>query len=150
MYQRVPADLTETSLRGRVMSAIAMVSMGTLFLLETKAYFSRSLDTDISLVTTDDEPQIQLNFDITMMDMPCDQATVDVYSTVGFKTNITRNVRKYPVDADGVRERYEARSWHADDLELWDPAVPETIEALHEDGEDAIRLDGESFPYGTK
>jgi hypothetical protein len=31
---------------------------------------------------------------------------------------------------------------------LWDPAIVETIDDLHHDGEDAISLDAHSFPYG--
>ncbi len=150
MYQRVPSDLTETSQLGKLMSVIAMASMSALFLLETKAYFSSTtLETDLLLRDKDDEPSIQLNFDITMMDLPCEQATVDVFTTVGFEKKITKNIRKYPVDEDGVRQRYEARDWHQNDIELWDPAVPEAIDDLHQDGEDAISLDAKSFPYGA-
>ena len=149
MYQRAPSDLTETSLHGTIMSVIAMVSVSTLFLLETKAYFSTTLGTDLSLHNNDDDQRIQLNFDITMMDLPCEHAQVDVYSSVGFEKNVTSNIVKYPVDEDGVRQRFEARDWHQNDVELWDPAVPETIHDLHVDGEDAISLNGESFPYGA-
>jgi hypothetical protein len=132
------------------MSVIAMISMSTLFLLETKSYFfSTTLETDLSLHSIDDEPSIQLNFDITMMDLPCEQATVDVFTVVGFEKKITKNIRKYPVDEDGVRQRYEARDWHQNDIELWDPAVLEAIDDLHKDGEDALLLDAESFPYGA-
>eukprot|EP00578_Thalassiosira_sp_NH16_P026572 CAMPEP_0181088336 /NCGR_PEP_ID=MMETSP1071-20121207/6732_1 /TAXON_ID=35127 /ORGANISM="Thalassiosira sp., Strain NH16" /LENGTH=494 /DNA_ID=CAMNT_0023170245 /DNA_START=166 /DNA_END=1650 /DNA_ORIENTATION=+ len=132
------------------MSVIAMVSVSTLFLLETKAYFSTTLGTDLSLHNNDDDQRIQLNFDITMMDLPCEHAQVDVYSSVGFEKNVTSNIVKYPVDEDGVRQRFEARDWHQNDVELWDPAVPETINDLHVDGEDAISLNGESFPYALK
>lgn len=149
MYQQVPADLTETSVRGKIMSIFAMVSISILFLLETKAYFSTTLNSDLLLHNNNnDEPQVQLNFDITMMNLPCEQATVDVFSSIGFEKNVTKNIRKYPVDEDGIREQYEARNWHQNDVELWDPAVPEMIEDLHQDGEDAITLDGESFQYG--
>merc|ERR1711957_1030887 len=73
------------------------------------------------------------------------------FSTVGgAQKNVTKNIRKYPVDEDGVRQQYEARNWHQDDVELWDPAVPDTIEDLHEDGEDAISLNDVSFPYALE
>ena len=149
MFQHTPTELAESSLRGKLLSIIAMISMSTLFFLETKAYFSPTLGTDLSFNHNDDEQQVQLNFDITMMDLSCDHATVDVYSTIGFEKNVTKNIRKYPVDEFGVRQRYEARNWHQDDVELWDPAVPETIEDLHQDGEDAISLNDKSFSYGT-
>lgn len=150
LYQIAPFDVAETSLRGRAMSAIAMVSMSTLFLLETKEYFSTTLDTNLSLNHNDDDPRVQLNFDIIMMDLPCEQATVDVFSTAGFEKNVTKNIQKYPIDEDGVRQKSEARNWHQNDVELWDPAVPETIEDLHDDGEDAISLNDMSFPYALK
>ncbi|KAL3806121.1 hypothetical protein ACHAXA_005184 [Cyclostephanos tholiformis] len=151
MYHRMPSDLTETSQLGRFMSFIAMISMSTLFLLETKAYFfSTTLETDLSLHSYDDEPSIRLNFDITMMDLPCELAAVDVYTTVGYEKNVTKNIRKYPVNKDGVQQQYEARNWHQNDIELWDPAVPEAIDHLHKDGEDAISLDGKTFQYALK
>jgi hypothetical protein len=135
-----------------VLSILAAVSIGTLFILETRAYFfSTKLEADLSLnrsTTDDEEPHIRLNLDITMMDLPCEQATVDVYSAIGYQKNITGHIRKYPIDSDGVRQRYEARNWHQDDIELWDPAIVETIEDLHNDGEDAISLDAHSLPYG--
>merc|ERR1711957_186963 len=99
-----------------------------------------------SLGNNDGDQRIRMNFDITMMDLPCEHATVDVFSAVGgLQKNVTKNVRKHPVDEEGVRQQYEARNWHQNDVELWDPAVPDTIEALHEDGEDAINLTEELF-----
>ncbi len=138
------------------MSILAAVSMGILLILETRAhFFSTTLETDLSLLNTihsnnDKEPYIRLNFDITMMDLPCEQANIDIYSAIGYQKNITRNIRKYPIDETGVRQRYEASNWHQNDIELWDPAVVETIDDLHHDGEDAISLDANSFPYGEQ
>jgi thiol-disulfide isomerase/thioredoxin len=125
-----------------------MAAMSTLFLLETKAYLSKSIATTLSLTPNNDiEQRIQLNFNITMMDLPCEYATVDVYSTVGFQKNVTKNVRKFPINEDGVLQQYEALNWHQDDVELWDPAVIETVDDLHGDGEDAISLNEDTFPY---
>ena len=97
---------------------------------------------------SNEDPRIQLNFNITMMDLPCEYATVDVYSSIGFQKNVTKNVRKFPVSGDGVLQRFEQRNWHQNDVELWDPAVFESIDDLHEDGEDAISLNVNSFKYG--
>ncbi len=97
---------------------------------------------------TQDDSRIQLNFNVTMMDLPCEYSTVDVYSSIGFQKNVTKNIRKFPVSGDGVLQRYEQRNWHQDDVELWDPAVFETIDDLHQDGEDAISLNEKTFEYG--
>lgn len=151
MFQRVPSDLlTEPALRGKLMSVIAMVSISILFLFETKAYFFTTLlETDLA-ISRNDETLIQLNFDITMMDLPCDQAAIDVYTAVGFEKKITKNIRKHPVDQDGVRQKYEARDWHQNDIELYDPAIEDEIHDLHQDGEDAISLETKSFPHAVK
>ena len=149
LYARAPSDLTETSRRGNVLSLCALASMATVFLCETRAYFSTQLGTDLSLLESnnDGEQRLRLNFDVTMMDLPCEHAAVDVFSAAGGRRkDVTRDVVKRPVDADGVRAQYEARNWHQDDVELWDPAVTNAIGALHEDGEDAIGLTAESFP----
>lgn len=120
---------------------MAMATMATLFILETKAYFSKDIASTLSLASNSDiEQRIQLNFNITMMDLPCEYATVDIYSTIGFQKNVTKNVRKFPINEDGVLQQYEARNWHQDDVELWDPAVVETVDDLHSDGEDANLL----------
>lgn len=83
-----------------------------------------------------------------MTDLPCDYAAVDVFSTIGHQKDIVKNIKKFPIDADGVLQQYEQQPWHNNDVELWDPAVWESLEELHEDGEDAIRLNAESFQYG--
>lgn len=36
----MPSDLTETSFRGSVLSMFAMIAMGSVLVMETKAYFS--------------------------------------------------------------------------------------------------------------
>mmetsp|Transcript_14043 Transcript_14043/g.19946 ORF Transcript_14043/g.19946 Transcript_14043/m.19946 type:complete len:514 (-) Transcript_14043:117-1658(-) len=150
MYRQAPVDITETSLRGRILTGFAMITMATLFLFETKAFVSKDITTSLSLANSNTEQRIQLNFNITMMDLPCSYATVDVYSTVGFQKNITKDVRKFEVSEDGVLQQYEARNWHQDDVELWDPAIVETVQDLHSDGEDAISLDGDTFSYAKE
>lgn len=173
---RVPSDLTETSLRGSVLSMFAMFAMGSVLVMETKAYFSSRygdalsvsaniidhgivltsvsscnscrLGVNLALHTSNADSRVQLNFNITMLDLPCDHAAVDIYSTVGHQKDIVKSIKKYPIDSDGVLQEYEEEAWHQNDIELWDPAVWESIDDLHEDGEDAIRLNNESFHYG--
>lgn len=84
------------------------------------------------------------------MDLPCDYAAVDVFSTIGYQKDIVKNIKKFPIDTDGVLQHYEQQQWHNNDIELWDPAVWQSIDDLHEDGEDAIRLHDKSFHYGER
>ena len=82
MYRKVPVDLLEGTRRGSILSTIAVITMTTLFLLETKAFFTSTLKTNLALDSNQD-PQIRVNFNITMMDLKCDYATIDVVSVLG-------------------------------------------------------------------
>jgi Endoplasmic Reticulum-Golgi Intermediate Compartment (ERGIC) len=77
MYRKIPAELMEGTKRGSALSLIAAAVMGILFLMETGAYFSRTTVTQLQL-DTNDETRVRLNFNITMMDLKCDFAVVDV------------------------------------------------------------------------
>jgi len=83
-----------------------------------------------------------------LTDLPCNYAAVDVFSATGHQKDITKNIKKFPIDTNGVLQQYEQQLWHQNDMELWDPAIWESLDVLHEDGEDAISLNNESFHFG--
>ena len=83
-----------------------------------------------------------------MMDLKCDYAVVDVVSKLGTAQNVTSHISKFSLDANGVRERYKGRNQLQHDIILSDESVDETIEDLHENGEDAISLDATTIEYG--
>ena len=101
---------------------------------------------DLALDRNDDS-RVRLNFNITMMDLKCDFALVDVLSVLGTDQNVTAHITKWQIDADGVRRRYQGRNKQQKDIALFDKAVTETIEDLHENGEDAISLDAQTFEF---
>jgi thiol-disulfide isomerase/thioredoxin len=144
MYRKVPVDLLEGTRRGSILSTIAVITMTTLFLLETKAFFTSTLKTNLALDSNQDS-QIRVNFNITMMDLKCDYATIDVVSVLGTQQNVTQHVQKYPIDQLGVRRSYQQRNKQQHDVQLFDANVQETIEELHADGEDAVSLDEHTF-----
>jgi Endoplasmic Reticulum-Golgi Intermediate Compartment (ERGIC) len=84
MYRKIPAELMEGTKRGSALSMVAAAIMGLLFLMETGAYFSRTTVTQLQLDTNDEE-RVRLNFNITMMDLKCDFAVVDVVRCVSFR-----------------------------------------------------------------
>ena len=122
MYRKIPADLMEGTRRGSVLSLIAASVMVVLFLMETAAFFSKGyvyfccsnpghlhslfvrMETSLQL-DTNDEPRVRLNFNITMMDLKCEFAVVDVMSVLGTEQNVSSHVTKWHVDAAGVRQR---------------------------------------------
>jgi thiol-disulfide isomerase/thioredoxin len=144
MYRKVPVDLLEGTRRGSILSTIAVATMTILFILESKAFFSTQLKTNLALDSNSDS-QIRVNFNITMMDLKCDYATIDVVSVLGTQQNVTQHVQKYPIDQSGVRRSYQQRNLKQHDVQLFDANVQETIEELHADGEDAVSLDEHTF-----
>ena len=118
--------------------------MTILFILETKAFFSTQLKTNLALDSNEDS-QVRVNFNITMMDLKCDYATIDVVSVLGTQQNVTQHVQKYPIDQSGVRRSYQQRNLKQHDVQLFDATIEETIEELHADGEDAVSLDEHTF-----
>ena len=82
-----------------------------------------------------------------MMDLPCQFAVIDVVSVLGTQQNVTKHVAKWDVSAEGVRQRYQGRNKQQHDIELYDPAVTNTIEELLDNGEQAISLDAQTFEF---
>ena len=104
--------------------------------------------TDLALDQSSD--RLRLNFNITMMDMPCKYATIDTRSLLGTEQNVTAHVNKWDVDAKGVRQRYQGRNKQQKDIELFDADVQETIEELHREGVDAVDLDAEGLELARR
>jgi len=140
MYRKIPTDLMEGTARGSILSYLSLILMVVLFLWETKAYFETSIVTDLALDKSE-EPRLRLNFNITMTDLRCDWAVIDVVSVLGTDQNVTAHVTKWNIDADGLRKGYKGRNRNQKDIELFDSSITETLEDMHEDGEDAVSLD---------
>ncbi|VEU35322.1 unnamed protein product [Pseudo-nitzschia multistriata] len=84
------------------------------------------------------------------MDLRCDFVEVDVVSVLGINQNATKFVKKVPLDANGVLNTMAERNLDQKDIQdiaLHDAAVTKSIEDLHVNGEDAIRLDSKTLGY---
>lgn len=137
-YRRVPKDLTEATTLGAFMSMCAMGVMALLFSAETLAFARSRIVTEIAL---DDNtaPQIQLNFNVTLYDLHCDYASVDVWDVLGTnKQNVTKNIEKWQVDSEGRRKTFSGRN--RETRLLKHEEHEETLEELHEDGIHAVAL----------
>lgn len=78
MYRKVPLDLLDGTKRGSIISIIALITMVLLFFMETVSFFSGAiLETDVSLDFST-ETKLRVNINITMLDLKCDYATVDI------------------------------------------------------------------------
>jgi hypothetical protein len=59
--------------------------------------------------------------------------------------NITKDVKRWNLDANGVMQQYARRNPDQHDILHYDETVTETIEELHANGEDAVSLTPETF-----
>jgi protein disulfide-isomerase-like protein len=86
------------------MSLCAMGVMAILFISETAAFARSSIVTSIML-DENNQPQLRLNFNITMLDLNCDYVSVDVWDALGTnRQNVSKNVEKWQLnDAGDVR-----------------------------------------------
>lgn len=137
-YRRVPKDLTEATSLGAFMSVCAILVMGILFLSETIAFARSSIATSIEL---DDnlQPQLRLNFNITLLDLHCDYVSVDVWDSLGTnRQNVTKNIEKWQLDSDGQRRLFSGRNREVRAVQHEEHS--ETLDELHEDGVHATPL----------
>jgi len=126
------------------MSLCAMLVMTILFLSETFAFLHTIMATTIAL-DENDQPQIRLNFNITLLDLHCDYVSVDVWDTLGTnRQNVTKNIEKWQLDEYGTRRIFSGRN--RDVREVINEEHYETLEELHADGEQAVELTNENFP----
>jgi thiol-disulfide isomerase/thioredoxin len=107
------------------------------------------LVTDLSLDNTK-ETRLRMNFNVTLMDLKCEYAVVDVVSVLGTEQNVTAHVNKWDVSSGGVRQRYQGRNKQQADILHFDETVRATLEDLHEDGVDAVDLDSELLQMAIK
>jgi protein disulfide-isomerase-like protein len=116
--------------------------MAVLFFSETMAFARTKIVTSIT-VDENTEPQIRLNFNITMLD--CDFVSVDVWDALGTnRQNVTKNVDKWQIDAEGQRRIFSGRNRETRDL-VHDEH-DRTLEEMHaEDGVHAIELTEGNF-----
>eukprot|EP00548_Thalassiothrix_antarctica_P011394 CAMPEP_0194159148 /NCGR_PEP_ID=MMETSP0152-20130528/77668_1 /TAXON_ID=1049557 /ORGANISM="Thalassiothrix antarctica, Strain L6-D1" /LENGTH=690 /DNA_ID=CAMNT_0038868679 /DNA_START=81 /DNA_END=2153 /DNA_ORIENTATION=+ len=147
MYRKVPTDLLEGTKRGSILSYGAIILMVTLIMLETRAYFSNNSWVSSLALDDNQESRLQVNFNITMMDLRCEWAVVDTVSVLGTDQNITAHISKWNLDGGGIRKSYHGRNKNQKDIALFDKDVTETYEQLLEDGEQAVSLDYHTFKY---
>ena len=149
MYRKVPVDLLEGSKQGSVISWMALFAMLYLAIMETRDYFSSKLAVDLVLDRST-EQHLVVSFDITMMDLKCEYASIDVVSFLGKQQNVSKNVFKRAITAEGVQQEIAHKNTRPHDIRLSDAKVTQTLEELHEDGEHAISLDEHTFKFALE
>mmetsp|Transcript_2092 Transcript_2092/g.6207 ORF Transcript_2092/g.6207 Transcript_2092/m.6207 type:complete len:481 (+) Transcript_2092:175-1617(+) len=143
LFRKVPADLTNATFLGACLSIAATVFMAFLFAIELWAFVVQSVETGVVLDTNPDQ-LLRINFNVTMLDLPCEYAAVDVVDVIGTnQMNVTKNVQKWSTDASGARLAYRGRNREQKELKHQEHA--ETIEDMHADGVHAVELSDKSI-----
>jgi thiol-disulfide isomerase/thioredoxin len=141
-YRKIPKDLTETSLHGSVLSICASIFMLVLFIAELWAFLSPQVVTN-TIIDPNTDSLLRINFNITVMDLPCEYAMIDVIDVLGTrKDNVTKNINKWQVDETGVRRGYEGRNTEQRDI-MHD--VHHDLQVLQSNGIHAVPLDSRSY-----
>lgn len=126
-YRKIPRDLTEASTHGSVLSIMAMIFMVTLFMLELWAFMATEYVSNV-VVDPNMDSQLRINFNITVLDVPCEYATIDIVDVLGTReNNVTKNINKWQIDSSGVRRDFHGRN-------------REQAEILHEDHHNLAQL----------
>ncbi|GAB5032688.1 rab7 family, partial [Nannochloropsis oceanica] len=143
LYRRVPADLTETTSLGGLFSIVAGVFMAILCVVEIISFMSHTTETMVVLDQSHDQ-MIRINFNITMLDLPCRFAVVDVLDVLGTnRMNITKNIEKWNLDEEGRRRFFQGRN--REEREILHDDHHAELEVLLQNGEHAIPLTADSF-----
>ena len=110
LYRKIPKDLTETTTHGTVLSVCASLFMLILFIAELWAFLSMTVVTNIVIDPNPDQ-LLRINFNITVLDLPCEFAVIDVVDVLGTReNNVTKNINKWQVDSKGMRRMYEGKN----------------------------------------
>lgn len=115
-YRKIPKDLTEATTHGSILSICASLFMLVLFVAELWAFLAQQTITNV-VIDPNTDSLLRINFNITLMDIPCEFAIIDAVDVLGTrKDNITKNINKWQVDARGVKRNYEGRNMEQRDL----------------------------------
>lgn len=125
------------------MSVCAIILMAVLFFSETIAFAATGISTTIEL-DENTQPQLRLNFNITLLDLHCDYVSVDVWDAIGTnKQNVTKNIDKWQLDKDGKRRIFAGRN--RDVREVSHETHEQTLEEIQADGSHVFVLTKENF-----
>eukprot|EP00981_Chlorochromonas_danica_P000133 scaffold37_cov172-Ochromonas_danica.AAC.22 len=134
VHRRIPQDLTgTTSTQHTTKSSTVFFVLLILFIIvELWLFLTVGVQSDTVLdPSTDDTSLLRINFNITLLDVPCEYAVIDIVDALGTRhDNVTLNINKWPVDAKGLRRNDESRN---------------TEQPTHGNGKRVISLDGSSF-----
>ena len=109
-FRRVPADVSEATKSGGVISAFAWFTIGWLVLTQYSEYSTAKhatqlrLDKSLGLTESGTGAAIRINFNVTMSHLPCQYASVTVADHVGaHEVGGERNIHRVRISREGTQ-----------------------------------------------
>jgi len=94
LFRKIPRDLTKGTAPGAVLSIAALLLMALLVIFELAAYLAGRVDSAV-IIDDNTEPGIPLSFKVSLLEIPCQFASVDVYDFLGqTRLDVQSNVFK--------------------------------------------------------
>jgi len=143
LYRKVEKDLlSNPTLHGTILSIGGCIFLFILFVFELWGFLSPQVMSNV-LIDSNSDAMLRINFNITVMDMPCEFAVVDVVDVLGTRNdNVTKNINKWQVDESGIRRNFEGRN-HEQKAILTE--THHDLEELHKNGVHATSIDDTNF-----
>lgn len=152
-YRKIPKDLTVSTTHGFVLSITSIFLICLVFFSETHNF----LTTDVmssAIVDTNEEQTMKISFNITLLAISCEFATVTVADVLGTRRfNVSSDIKRINTDKYGnpgetyrFSNRIDRDSKVRDDEEF----PGDMLHQLHEDGEHAIELHPSEFDEWLK
>jgi len=141
-YRKVPQDLTESTTLGKALSIFTVIFIGILFGAELIAFIKSEAETSLVLDPNDDL-KLRININITMLELPCEYAAIDLYDVLGTsKLNYTKNILKWNTGATGEKNVFHGRDTEAKEIAHDDH---HNIQELELNGVDAEQVNAARF-----
>lgn len=94
VFRKLPRDLTHGTVHGGFLSVLALLLISLVFVFELWTYVAGEVETSVML-DTNREKLLQINFKISMLRLPCEFTSVDVWDYLGNnQLDLTKNIHK--------------------------------------------------------
>eukprot|EP00636_Phaeomonas_parva_P006236 CAMPEP_0118851804 /NCGR_PEP_ID=MMETSP1163-20130328/1085_1 /TAXON_ID=124430 /ORGANISM="Phaeomonas parva, Strain CCMP2877" /LENGTH=472 /DNA_ID=CAMNT_0006784193 /DNA_START=199 /DNA_END=1617 /DNA_ORIENTATION=+ len=145
-YKKLPADLSESTQHGSFLSVIMFVFLAALLFVEVWDFSQVPYESAVAIDPGDlTDEMLRVNFNITMLDMPCEYATVDMTDMLGTRrANVTKHVEKWNLDEEGNRIGFHGRNVAQRGIRHDSDSLP-SLDEMHKNGIHAPEVTNPEF-----
>jgi thiol-disulfide isomerase/thioredoxin len=148
-YKKLPSDLTEATLAGASISLVAAGFIILLIILEFSAYMHVETKSELVVDRSRHGELLRINFNMSFPQLSCEFATVDVSDALGTKRlNLTKTVRKLPIDENFERKGYYTHDDHPTDIK-YDSEEHQDAHGMMDDSNWSTPLTHQAFKDAT-